>query len=149
MMSNLASAMDILGQLEEWYWTHGVKRLDSQEYALPPDWMADIYTIMRNIAHDQQRQHYPRPSIAIYGESQAGKSRVPATHAKRCNFYLFLTQHGDKKTEGNLSGLSLIINCQNLFLSDRLISSFFHFHWSMGLQLSWDARWRRWSQFIL
>ncbi len=68
-----------LNDLERWYWCHGIERINRTDYPLRPDWAAEIYTIQRTATQILERQHYPRPALAIYGESQVGKSTILMT----------------------------------------------------------------------
>jgi len=80
-MKNINLTTDALKfsrKLKEWYWKHGVKRQNEYELSRTR-WLAPLCNT--NIELEAiHRQNMPRPSTAIWGPSQTGKSTLVARY---------------------------------------------------------------------
>jgi len=76
LMSSLAPpSSEALSKTLDWYWSQG--RLRSGEYALPRgSWLDQLYKATSIVGRDVA----PRPTLAVWGPSQAGKSTLLASY---------------------------------------------------------------------
>jgi hypothetical protein len=74
-MSTSHQILDKANACIEWYWTHGIRRIDRWE--LPRGtWLDKVYRC-RNIARTLvEAEQVPRPCMALWGPSQTGKSTL-------------------------------------------------------------------------
>lgn len=60
----------------EWYWTHGVKRIDPGQVLPRGTWLDSVYRC-RNVARALvEAEQAPSPCMALWGPSQTGKSTL-------------------------------------------------------------------------
>src|SRR5688572_8833491 len=70
-MDKLSFSRDLI----DWYWKHGWRR--TEEYAIPTSgWLKDLYDLEVHIAAIQGARADSRPTMAIWGPSQTGKSTL-------------------------------------------------------------------------
>jgi hypothetical protein len=75
VMKNEADIQDLAKGLIDWYWNWGCKR--SGSYALPASgWLNQLYTAGKNASAVVEALGQERPSMAIWGPSQTGKSTL-------------------------------------------------------------------------
>ena len=74
--NSTTEALEFSRQLKNWFWEYGVKR--QSEYELSrTDWLEPLYQANQEL-ESIHAQKMPRPSAAIWGPSQTGKSTLVA-----------------------------------------------------------------------
>ena len=74
--NSTTEALEFSRQLKNWFWEYGVKR--QSEYELSrTDWLEPLYKANQEL-ESINSQKMPRPSAAIWGPSQTGKSTLVA-----------------------------------------------------------------------
>ncbi|MGF1485112.1 MAG: hypothetical protein ACFBZ8_12195 [Opitutales bacterium] len=78
-MKSVAEYAELAARLEDWYWRHGKSR--QEPYGLPIDnWLREIHEARRTIERLEVGASNPRPSMAIWGPSQTGKSTLVSAY---------------------------------------------------------------------
>ena len=83
----------------DWYWKYGFQR--TGKYALPQGaWLDQIYGVSKQLETLASALSQPRPSVAIWGPSQTGKSTLVAKYIDANVKFV-----GDLSEDGKDSGL--------------------------------------------
>src|SRR4051812_3223587 len=87
------------GEILDWYWKSGFRR--TGKYALPKGaWLDQLYSVHQQLRTLAAGLEQTRPSVAVWGPSQTGKSTLAAKYIDaKVNFV------GDLAADGRRSGL--------------------------------------------
>lgn len=74
-----SSPVKLAETLIDWYWSHGCKRTD--RFALPRStWLDRLYDVRSTLADVEASQRNKKPSMALWGPSQTGKSTLISSY---------------------------------------------------------------------
>lgn len=74
MVSSQQGLSDLCDQVVDWYWAYGQNR--AGKYEVPQSWLDELYRVRGVSRAAEKARRSAKPSIAVWGPSQAGKSTL-------------------------------------------------------------------------